>query len=187
VKKKLSSTAVNGLLAARQRIIYSIHPNEVSMTDANTVNQQEAPIFRMQKMYIKDLSFENPHAPQVFLPQEQEAKVDFNLRLGHKKIDADHYEVKISVTAKVLNQKADDAVMFVIELEHAGVFLLKNIPEEHLQRVLAIDCPMMLFPFTRQIASQLAVDGGFMPFLMEPINFVALYENAQAQQQKHDA
>jgi preprotein translocase subunit SecB len=154
------------------------------MSNENKVNQQELPIFRMQKMYLKDLSFENPNAPQVFLPQEQEAKVDFNLRLANRKVDDDHYEVSIAVTAKVLNQKENDSVMFVIELEHAAVFLLKNIPAEHVQRVLAVDCPMMLFPFTRQIASQLAVDGGFMPFLMEPINFVALYEQRA---QKQDA
>jgi preprotein translocase subunit SecB len=149
------------------------------------VEQPKIPVFRMQKMYIKDLSFENPNAPQIFLPQGQEPKVDFNLQLGNKKIDDDHYEVTISITAKILDQKADDTVMFVVELEHAAIFLLKNIPEEHIARVLAVDCPLMLFPFTRQVASQLSVDGGFMPFLMDPINFVALYEKAQ--QQKKDA
>lgn len=147
--------------------------------------QQELPVFRMQKMYIKDLSFENPNAPQIFLPQGQEPKVDFNLRLGNKKADDDHYEVSISITAKVMDQKADDTVMFILELEHAAIFLLKNIPAEHIPRVLAVDCPLMLFPFTRQVASHISVDGGFMPFLMEPINFVALYEKAQ--QQKKDA
>ncbi len=140
---------------------------------------QEQPVFRLQKMYVKDLSFESPHAPDIFLGQGQELKVDFNLQLNNTKIDDDHYEVVISVTAKIIDQKADDMVMFVIELEHAAVFLLKNIPAEHLQRVMAVDCPLMLFPYTRQIASQVSVDGGFMPFLMEPINFVALYENAQ--------
>jgi preprotein translocase subunit SecB len=149
------------------------------------VEQPNIPVFRMQKIYIKDLSLENPNAPQIFLPQGQEPKVDFNLQLGNKKIDDDHYEMTISITAKVLDQKADDTVMFVIELEHAAIFLLKNIPEEHIQRVLSVDCPLMLFPFTRQVASQLSVDGGFMPFLMEPINFVALYEKAQ--QQKKDS
>jgi preprotein translocase subunit SecB len=152
---------------------------EAHMSDENKVNQQELPVFRMQKMYIKDLSFENPNAPQVFLPQEQEAKVEFNLRLGSRRIDDEHYEVSIAATAKVLNQKANDSVMFVIELEHAAIFLLKNIPADHIQRVLAVDCPLMLFPFTRQIVSQLSVDGGFMPFLMDPINFVALYERSQ--------
>ena len=156
------------------------------MTEEKTNEQQEAPVFRMQKMYIKDLSFESPNAPAVFLALGQEPKVDFNLQLGNKKIDDDHYEVTLSMTAKILDQKADDTVLFVIELEHAAVFLLKNIPAEHLQRVMAVDCPLMLFPFTRQIASQISVDGGFMPFLMEPINFVALYENALKDKSKQN-
>lgn len=155
------------------------------MSEENKVDQQEMPVFRMQKMYLKDLSFENPNAPQIFLPQGQEAKVDFNLQLANRKVDDDHYEISISITAKVMDQKANDMVMFVIELEHAAVFLLKNIPEEHIPRVLAVDCPIMLFPFTRQVASQLAVDGGFLPFLMEPINFLALYE--QRLQKKEQA
>ena len=146
------------------------------MSEENKVDQQNVPVFRMQKMYVKDLSFENPNAPQVFIAQGQEPKVDFNLQLNNKKIDDDHYEVSISVTAKIMDQKANDTTMFVIELEHAALFLLKNIPEEHVLRILTVDCPIMLFPFTRQIASQLAVDGGFLPFLMEPINFLALYE-----------
>jgi preprotein translocase subunit SecB len=142
---------------------------------------QEHPVFRMQKMYIKDLSFENPNAPQTFLARNQEPKVDFNLQLNSKKIDDDNWEVSIAITAKMMDKKADDAVLFIVEIDHAGVFLLKNIPEEHMQRVLAVDCALMLFPFTRQIVSQVSVDGGFMPFLMEPLNFVALYENAQRQ------
>ncbi len=142
-------------------------------------NSEEMPVFRMQKMYVKDLSFESPNAPGIFLARNQEPKVDFNLKLSNQKVDDDHFEVTINMTAKVLDKNADDTVMFIIEIEHAAVFLLKNIPAEHLERVMAVDCPLMLFPFTRQIASQLSVDGGFMPFLMEPINFVALYENAQ--------
>ena len=155
------------------------------MTEEN-VNTQDAPVFRMQKMYVKDLSFESPNAPDIFLAQGQEPKVDFNLRLSNKKIDDDHYEVTIALTAKILDQKKDDTVMFIVELEHAAVFLLKNIPAEHLQRVMAVDCPLMLFPFTRQITSQVSVDGGFMPFLMEPINFVALYENAQKEKSQQN-
>ncbi len=76
----------------------------------------------------------------------------------------------------------DDQVMFVVEIEHAAVFFLKNIPEEHLERILAVDCPMLLFPFTRQVICQLTVDGGFMPFLMDPLNFPAMYE-ARSQEQ----
>lgn len=143
--------------------------------------KQEVPVFRMQKMYIKDLSFENPNAPNIFLVRNQEPKVDFNLQVNSRKIDDDHWEVALAITAKIMDKNADDTVMFVVEIEHCGVFLLKNIPPEHVRRVLAVDCPIMLFPYTRQVVTQVSVDGGFMPFLMEPINFIALYENAQRQ------
>mgnify|MGYP003618120192 FL=1 len=149
-----------------------------------TENQAEQqPVFRMQKMYIKDLSFESPNAPKVFLAQKQDPKVDFDLKLKNELITEGHYEVSLVITAKVLDKANEDAVMFIVEIEHAAVFLLRNIPEEHMSRVLAVDCPLMLFPFTRQIVSQLSLDGGFMPFLMEPINFVGLYDNLQKQKQ----
>ena len=145
---------------------------------------QEKPIFRMQKMYTKDLSFENPNAPGVYLiQQKQEPAVEVNLQLNNKKIDDDHWEVVLQVNAKI-STKDDDKVMFILEIEHAGVFLLKNIPEEHIEMILAVDCPTLLFPFTRQIVSQVSTDGGFAPFLMEPVNFMALYQNAQKKKQK---
>lgn len=150
------------------------------MTEQN--GTQDAPVFRMQKMYIKDLSFESPHAPEIFLTRNQDPKVDFNLQLNSKKVDDEHWEVTLTINLKMMDKNAEDKLMFIVELEHAGVFTLKNIPSEHIQRVLAIDCPLMLFPFTRQIVGQVSIDGGFMPFLMEPINFIALYENAQRQE-----
>ncbi len=147
-------------------------------------NQNEQPIFRLQKMYVKDISFESPNAPKVFLAQKQDPKVDFDLKLKNELITENNWEVSLAITAKVLDKANGDAVMFAIEIEHAGIFLLKNIPEEHMKRVLAVDCPIMLFPFTRQIVSQISLDGGFMPFLMEPINFVALYETTRNKNQE---
>ncbi|MGI6638879.1 MAG: protein-export chaperone SecB [Desulfobulbus sp.] len=153
------------------------------MSDQTENQAEQQPVFRMQKMYIKDLSFESPHAPKVFLAQKQDPKVDFDLKLKNEMVAEGNYEVSLAITAKVLDKANDDAVMFIVEIEHAAVFLLRNIPEEHINRVLAVDCPLMLFPFTRQIVSQLSLDGGFMPFLMEPINFVGLYDNVQKQKQ----
>ena len=127
------------------------------MTEQNT-EQENMPVFRMQKMYIKDLSFENPNAPGVFLKRNQEPNVDFNLKLGNQKMDDDHWEVSITITAKIIDKQDNDTVMFMIEIEHAAVFLMKNIPDEHLARVLAVDCPLMLFPFTRQVASMVSVE-----------------------------
>lgn len=151
-------------------------------------NQDQAksspPEFRMQKMYIKDLSFENPNAPDIYVAQsENPPEVDVNLQLNHKQVNEDHYEVCLEITAKIINKDLDKT-LFILELEHAGVFFLKNIPEEHLKMVLAVDCPTLLFPFTRQIASQVSVDGGFVPFLMEPINFMGLYQNSLKQAQE---
>ncbi len=140
---------------------------------------EDKPVFRMQKMYIKDFSFENPNAPGVFQSQNQEPKVEVNLKLNNTKLDDDHYEVALQITAKILDKSADDKTMFIMEIEHAAAFLMKNIPAEHQEMVLGVDCPTLLFPFTRQIVSQISVDGGFIPFLMEPINFMALYQNSK--------
>tara|TARA_Y100001933_G_C18732803_1_gene452432 strand:+ start:221 stop:694 length:474 start_codon:yes stop_codon:yes gene_type:complete len=154
------------------------------MAEKTQQDKPAAPQFRMQKMYIKDLSFENPNAPEIYFAQsEKQPEVDVNLQLNHRKIDDDHYEVCLEITAKIIN-KEQDKTLFILELEHAAVFLLKNIPEEHLKMVLAVDCPTLLFPFTRQIASQVSVDGGFVPFLMEPINFMGLYQNSLKKDEK---
>jgi len=153
------------------------------MTEQQGPTQDTAPVFRLQKMYVKDLSFENPNAPDIFLEKGGEPKVDVNLGIKNRKLEADdHYEVSLAITAKVTNSQSDK-VLFIVEVEHAGVFLLKNIPAEHIPMVLAVECPALLFPFTRQIISQASVDGGFIPFLMEPVNFLALFENARRQQQ----
>ena len=148
--------------------------------EANQGQTTDAPVFRLQKMYIKDLSFENPNAPDVFLAGNVEPKVELNLKVQNRKLEKaeDHWEVGIHITANITGGE-DNKTMFIIEVEHSGIFVIKNIPEEHLPAVLAVECPMTLFPYTRQIMSQTSVDGGFMPFLMEPVNFMALYENAK--------
>jgi preprotein translocase subunit SecB len=146
------------------------------------VETDQVPVFRMQKMFIKDLSFENPNAPAIFLENNQSPKVDINLHVKNNKLDDDNWEINLAITATFTG--LEGKTIFIIEIEHTGVFLLKNIPAEHLPAVLAVDCPTMLFPFTRQIMSQLAVDGGFMPFLMDPVNFMGLFQNAQKKPQE---
>lgn len=154
----------------------------------NTQNQESAPRpeFRMQKMFIKDLSFENPNAPDVYItPQKSEPKVELNLNLNHKSLNNDHYEVTLKIYAKVAT-KDEEKVLFILEIEHSGIFLIRNVPEEHIEMVLGVDCPTLLFPFTRQIVSQVTVDGGFSPFLMEPVNFMALFQNAKAKKEANN-
>ncbi len=153
------------------------------MTDQQNEANNEQPIFRLQKLYVKDVSFENPNAPDCFgtSQQNEQPKVEINLNLANKKLSDDTYEVEIKITAKVTQGK-EDKTLFIIEVEHCGIFTIKNIPAEHLNAVLAVDCPTMIFPYTRQIVSQMTVDGGFIPFLLEPVNFLALFQNAQKQQ-----
>lgn len=142
-------------------------------------NQADQPIFRLQKLFIKDVSFENPNAPEVFVIKQGEPKVEVNMVLKNKKMDTDDlYEVSLSITAKITHGE-DNKTLFIVEVEHGAIFTLKNIPEQHMAAVLSVDCPTMMFPYTRQIISQLSVDGGFVPFMMEPVNFLGLYQNAQ--------
>ena len=150
---------------------------------AASTDAGSAPVFRLEKLYLKDLSFENPNAPESFFLQQPEHKVDMKLKLTNKKVDESHWEVCLEVSATVHDTKSDK-VMFIVEIEHAGAFFLQNIPEEYLQQVLHVDCPTILFPYTRQIVSQASIDGGFMPFLMEPINFAGMYQNKMKQQQE---
>lgn len=141
----------------------------------------EMPIFKLQKLYIKDFSFENPNAPEIFLEKIAEPKVDLKLGLKNKELQDDHWEVCLSVTAD-LKDKQSGKTLFIVEVEHAGIFLIKNIPDEHMPLILSVECPVYLLPFTRQLVCQATVDGGYPPFLMEPVNFHALYN---AQQEKN--
>ncbi len=154
-------------------------------TSADAQDSKETPILRMQKMYIKDFSFENPNSPEIFrASQSSEPNVELNLQLNNKKVGDDHWEVALEINAKVVTKEENPRVLFILEIEHAAVFLLKHIPDQHMPMVLGVECPTLLFPFTRQIISQISVDGGFMPFLMEPVNFMALFQNAQKNKEK---
>jgi preprotein translocase subunit SecB len=154
------------------------------MTENTNAGAGSRPEFRMQKMYIKDLSFENPNAPEIFtMQQKMEPAVDVNLKLNNRQLDGEHWEVSLQITAKV-SSKDENKVLFILEIEHAAVFMLRSIPAEHIQMLLGVDCPTLLFPFTRQIVSQVSTDGGYIPFLMEPVNFMALYQNAQKKKEE---
>jgi preprotein translocase subunit SecB len=135
----------------------------------------DAPIFNLQRIYVKDISFENPNSPEVFAEANKQPKVQMSMDLSHRKVNDEHWEVCIKINAETRVQESDKLV-FVIEVEQAGVFFFHNIPEEHIPLLLNVDCPTIIFPYTRQIISQLSVDGGFMPFTLEPVNFNALYQ-----------
>lgn len=160
------------------------------MAEQNKQNQNQAApqaVFRMQKMYVKDMSFESPRAPQVFqTSQKHDPTIELDLKMKNSVVEKDNYEVSLSISAKMVDKANDKAVLFAVEVEHAAVFLIRGIPQEHMERVLSVDCPFMLFPYTRQIVSQITMDGGFMPLILDPINFAAMFESMK-QKQKEDA
>ena len=135
----------------------------------------DTPIFNLQRIYVKDISFENPNSPEIFAESNKQPKVKMSMDLSHRKVNDEHWEVCIKINAETRVQESDKLV-FEIEVEQAGAFFFHNIPEEHVPLLLNVDCPTIIFPYTRQIISQLSVDGGFMPFTLEPVNFNALYQ-----------
>jgi preprotein translocase subunit SecB len=129
--------------------------------------------------YVKDFSFENPNAPAVYQWQTQ-PQTDVQFNIGTQLAGPDLHEValKIDITAK-----ADEGTAFRIELLYAGLFALRNIPAEQLQPFLLAEAPRLLFPFARKIIADAAVEGGFPPLRLDPIDFASLYMQSAAQAQ----
>jgi len=149
--------------------------------NATSATEAKTPTFSVQKIYLKDVSFESPNAPEMFTAATSQPKIEMNLGLENRQVDANHWEVSLKISA-VARDSESEKVLFDIEVEQAGLFYLDNIPEEHMEMLLAVDCPTVIFPYTRQIISQLTVDGGYMPLLLEPVNFGAAFNQSNQQQ-----
>jgi len=147
-------------------------------------NAQEAPL-AVNGQYIKDLSFESPNAPGILAElQNQQPDVNVNVDVQAAKLEGqpanNMYEVALDVRAEL---KLGEKVGFIVELKYAGVFTI-NVPEEHLGAMLLIECPRILFPFARNVLADVTRDGGFVPLLLQPIDFAAMYQANLAQQVK---
>ncbi|MDX1593319.1 MAG: protein-export chaperone SecB [Gammaproteobacteria bacterium] len=132
--------------------------------------------FSIQKVYLRDVSFENPNAPQVFGGKSWEPKMELGIESSTRRVAENQYEVvlKVSVEAKV-----EEKTAYLIEVHQAGVFHVRGVPEEELGPLLGSFCPNILYPFAREAVSSLAVKGGFPQLLLDPINFDALYAQSQ--------
>ncbi|MDQ8755035.1 protein-export chaperone SecB [Sphingosinicella sp. LHD-64] len=129
--------------------------------------------------YVKDLSFENPNAPAVYQWQGQ-PQVDVQFNIGSQPVGEDVYEVALKIE---VGSKTDQGTVFTIDLLYGGLFALKNVPDEQLQPFLLAEAPRILFPFARQVLADATLQGGFPPFLLDPIDFGSLYMQQAAQQQ----
>ena len=140
-------------------------------------------VVALQTMYIKDISFEAPNSPDVFLETDISPETKINLSNTHNKIGDASYDVQLKVKVE---STYGEKTMFVAEVEQAGVFLIKGYSEEEIKGLIAVFCPNTLFPFIRELVASLVTKGGFPALLLQPINFDAIYSQAieEATEQK---
>ena len=140
---------------------------------------ENAPRLAILTQYVKDLSFENPKAPYGLQQGQARPEIQINVDVQARQLGADQFEVLLDL--KVDAQAGGEAV-FLIELSYGGVFGLANIAQEHVQPLLLIECPRLLFPFARRVVADCTRDGGFPPLMIDPIDFVALFRRRIAEQ-----
>ena len=145
------------------------------------MSEQQAPVFSIEKIYLRDLSLEIPNAPQVFSERES-PQIDVNIHNSAKGLSEGVYEVVLTAT---ITAKHKDRTAFLVEVAQAGVFQIRNVPQNDLDPVLAIACPNILFPYVREAVSSVVMRAGFPAFLLNHLSFEALYQqHLQQQQQK---
>lgn len=140
------------------------------------MSEAAQPVFSLDKIYIKDSSLEVPNAPKIFLKQGQPS-IELNINFNTNSIDNGVFQTIITAT---VDAKVENEQMFLIELQQAAIFQIRNIPEEQMEMVLNIECPNMLFPYLRESVSDLTSRAGFAPVILAPINFAFLYQQRKA-------
>ncbi|MCI5050015.1 MAG: protein-export chaperone SecB [Rickettsiales bacterium] len=126
----------------------------------------------LKGQYIKDLSFENPRAPQSLLSLREPPAIDINVDLNAQRVQETLFELTISISARAIHEKN---TIFLTDLSYGGIFEVVAPPEADLEKVVLIDCAFILFPFARRVIAEVTRDGGFPPLQLEPIDFHALY------------
>lgn len=145
------------------------------MTDTGNHGSTEAtpqPSLRVIAQYIRDLSFENPNAPQS-LAESKTPEIAVAVNVNARLLSGSDYEVELKLEAKA---SQGERAAFLVELSYAGVFRIENMPQDVLQPLLLIECPRLLFPFARQIMAEATRNGGFSPLMLEPLDFGQIYQ-----------
>jgi preprotein translocase subunit SecB len=151
------------------------------MTDKNqNTATATTPNFEIQRIYIKDLSYEAPNTPHTFT-EDWKPEVQLNLETKSTRIQDNVHEVVLSVTATITSSKKS---AFLVEVHQAGIFMVNGFPADQLQHMLGSFCPNVLFPYAREVVSDLVVRGGFPQLILAPVNFDALYAQHMEEQKK---
>ena len=143
---------------------------------------QQEPLFQIQRIYLKDVSLEQPNSPAILLEQEQPT-VDIQLGIDAQPVADGVYEVTVSATVQT---KIQDRTVFLVEAKQAGIFEIRNLPEDQMGPILGIACPQIVYPYLRGNVADLIQRGGFPPVHLAEINFQAMYEQQQMQQAQAD-
>ncbi len=143
----------------------------------------EQPVFSIEKIYVKDLSLEVPNAPQIFLERETPS-IEVQIQSAASNIGDGMYEVALTVTVSAKN---GETAFFLVEVVKAGIFQIRNVPEQDLEPILAVACPNILFPYARETVSDAINRGGFPPVILAPVNFEALYQQRLMEQQQNES
>ena len=138
----------------------------------------------IQKIYVKDFSFESPCAPEVFTKTDWSPKTNLNLRSSHSVGAESVHEVILTIT---IEAKEEEKTVFLIELHQAGLFHITGYSEDEFKALVGSFCPNILFPYAREAIASMVVKGGFPEFLLQPINFDSLYQQGMAQAQAQGA
>lgn len=142
--------------------------------------EQEAPQkqIAIQKLYLKDFSFESPNSPQVFTNADWQPKTNLNLRSAHAAVNEELHEVVLTITVEA---KHEETTLFLVEIQQAGLFQVTGYGKEELEAIVGSFCPTTLFPFARESVASVVAKGGFPEFLLQPINFDALFAESKRQ------
>jgi preprotein translocase subunit SecB len=151
---------------------------ENQVTDVQGAVQDAAPVFQIQRVYLKELSLEQPNSPAILLETEQPA-TDIQLAIDAQPVAEGIYELCIIAT---VTTKIKDRTVFLVEAKHAGIFEIRNMPQEQLNPVLGIACPQIVYPYLRASVADIITRAGFPPVHLAEINFQAMYEAQMAQQ-----
>ncbi len=152
--------------------------NDITGMTAFPNGDDGTPSVNVLTQYVKDLSFENPNAPAVFQIAGQ-PKLDVQFNIGATQVGDGVNEVVLKIEARA---EIEGQVMYLVDLSYAGLFGLRNVPDEHLQPFLLGEAPRILFPFARRVLADAVRDGGFPPLMLEPIDFAQLYLSQSADQ-----
>lgn len=146
--------------------------------------QTQEQTFVLQRIYLKDVSFESPKAPEAFL-QQWKPQINLEINTNNKRIGDDNFEVTLSVTVTAKNQ--EDEVLYLVEVQQSGIFTISGMDDAALGQTLASFCPNLLFPYAREAVDNIVVKGSFPALMLAPVNFDAIYAQARARAEADNA